>query len=51
VQTAADVKRGGLLRRVIIAFVVIMLTSCAGLSDRHSGVESDPVKSAARMTF
>ena len=37
-------KRGGLLRRVIIAFVVIMMTSCAGLSDRHSGVEIDQVK-------
>jgi hypothetical protein len=40
------VKRGDLLRRVIIAFIAIMLTACAGLTDRHSGVESGPVNSA-----
>jgi hypothetical protein len=36
-----------LLRRVAVAFIAIMLTACAGLSDRHSGAESGPVKSAA----
>jgi len=35
------------LRRVAVAFIAIMLTACAGLSDRHSGAESGPVKSAA----
>ena len=38
-------KRGGLLKKAIIAFIAIMLTACAGLSGRQSGAELDPVKS------